>query len=100
MTIYVDELQSYAQRAQPGAERYFGNGKQSCHMFTDGDIEELHQFAVRIGMRRTWFQQKSMSYLSHYDLVPSKRRIAVALGAVEIAALDFARMMAAKRGPI
>lgn len=89
VTIYVDELKAYAQRAQPGAERYFGNGKQSCHMFTDGDLEELHQFAARIGLRRSWFQNHAT--LPHYDLTPRRRRLAMRAGATQVNLLDYMR---------
>ena len=94
MTIYVDELKAYAQHAQPGAERYFGSGKQSCHMWTDGEIEELHQFAERIGMRRAWFQKHPT--LPHYDLTPSRRRLAVQNGATQVVLLDYMRQRTAK----
>lgn len=83
--IYVDELRSYGQAPKAGAERYFGNGKQSCHMTCDGDLEELHRFAERIGLRRSWFQRGS---LPHYDLTPNKRSQAVRLGAVEVTTLE------------
>lgn len=89
MTIYVDEIKAYPQRAQPGAERYFGNGKQSCHLWTDGPIEELHRFAESIGMRRAWFQQHPT--LPHYDLTPNRRRLAVRAGATEVNMLEYMR---------
>lgn len=89
MAIYVDELVSYGQQAARGAERYFGGGKQSCHMFTDGDLEELHRFAANIGMRRSWFQNRPA--LPHYDLTPNKRRLAVQAGAIEVKMLDWMR---------
>jgi uncharacterized protein DUF4031 len=80
MTIYVDDLVAYGQIAKPGAERYFGGGKRSCHMTCDGELEELHQFAECIGLKRSWFQQSS---LPHYDLTPNKRAEAVRAGARE-----------------
>jgi hypothetical protein len=58
-TIYVDELEAYPQQAKPGAERYFGNGKESCHLSTDGDLEALHRFAQQIGLQRSFFQDHS-----------------------------------------
>lgn len=27
-----------------------------CHMWTDGDLEELHEFAESLGLKRAWFQ--------------------------------------------
>lgn len=68
--IYVDDLVDYGWRLGP-----------SCHMWTDSeDLEELHKFAELIGLKRSWFQDKR---LKHYDLVESKRKLAVANGAVE-----------------
>lgn len=95
MTIYVDELVAYQQEAKSGG-RYFGSGKQSCHMMTDGDLEELHRFAERIGLRRAWFQGHNPRH-PHYDLTPSKRAQAVRLGAQEVQALDWARRRLAQQ---
>jgi hypothetical protein len=79
--IMVDELVSYGQKAKGGA-RYFGSGKQSCHLTTDGPIEELHTFAVRIGLRREWCQHTNNPIHIHYDLTPNKREQALKAGAV------------------
>ncbi len=80
--IYVDPLLAYPQKAKAGAERYFGEGKESCHMFTDGQIEELHTFALCIGMKRVWFQDHPT--LPHYDLTEARRKKAIRMGAVEV----------------
>jgi hypothetical protein len=74
MTIYVDVQMN-------NGWKMYGRTVQNCHLFTDGPVDELHAFAVRIGMKRTWFQDKSVQ---HYDLTPSRRRLAVAAGAVEV----------------
>lgn len=87
MTIYVDDLIAYGQKATSGG-RYFGTGKESCHMLCDGDLEELHRFAESIGLRRAWFQNKSTP---HYDLTPNKRAAAVRAGAKEVSTLEAAR---------
>lgn len=71
MTVYVDALMNYGWKLGP-----------SCHMFTDGELDELHALAARIGLKRSWFQQKPGG-LPHYDLVASKRRAALAAGAVD-----------------
>jgi len=81
MTIYIDPLVSYGQKPKPGAARHFGNGKRSCHMGTDGNLEELHRFAVSIGLQRWMFQADSST--PHYDLTPGKREQARRKGAVE-----------------
>lgn len=82
MTIYVDEL-----RAWPGARHPFNNG--SCHLTTDGALEELHAFAARIGMRRSWFQNHRLA--PHYDLTPARREHALRLGAVFVSAREQAK---------
>lgn len=69
MTIYVDTLQQY-------------NNRLWCHMATDGDIEELHVMAVRIGLKREWFQPHRL--VPHYDLTPNKRALALAEGAISV----------------
>jgi hypothetical protein len=85
--IYVDELRSWPQQAKPGAERYFGNGKKSCHMYADS-IPELIAFAERLGLKRIWFQAE---HGGHFDLTPPKRAQAIRLGATTIRAEDRAR---------
>lgn len=87
MSVFVDELVAYGQAPKAGAEGYFGNGKQSCHLSADS-TEELHEFATRLGLKRAWFQGGRMP---HYDLTPNKRRQAVQLGAIEMPAIDMAR---------
>lgn len=72
--IYVDPLMWHGWRVR-------GRHIKSCHMFTDGEIEELHLFAEKIGMKRAWFQNNR---IPHYDLTPQRRRVAVAAGAKEL----------------
>lgn len=56
---------------------------QSCHMFeTTGNLERLHRFALKVGLKRSWFQDHDL--LPHYDLTESKRFKAIRLGAVEV----------------
>jgi hypothetical protein len=81
--IYVDNLIEWgrpggypnAQAERVGAR----NGHRWCHMVSDlgPDVPELHAMAVRLGLRRSWFQG------DHYDLVPGRRSAALALGALE-----------------
>ncbi len=89
MAIYVDELVAWPQPPKAGAERFFGNGKLSCHLLTDGDMEDLHRFAERLGLRRAWFQAELTPQLGHYDLTPALRARAVELGATEMPGIDL-----------
>lgn len=86
MSIYIDPLIAWPQKAASGS-RYFGGGKQSCHMSCDGDLEELHQFAEKIGLRRAWFQDRPG--LPHYDLTPSRRAAALNAGAIAVEHAEF-----------
>ena len=76
MTVYVDELRLY-----PNAWGPFLKG--SCHLTAD-TLEELHRFAQRIGLRRSWFQNHRVC--AHYDLTPLKRHEALMAGAVFMSA--------------
>ena len=51
------------------------------HMLAN-DLDALHGMAARIGLKRAWFQGDKT--FAHYDVQASKRRLAVAAGAVEI----------------
>lgn len=62
--IYVDE----PQRTNRGW----------CHMFSVNE-DTLHIMAYKIGLKRSWFQDKPS--FPHYDLSPTKRRAAIQLGA-------------------
>ena len=51
-----------------------------CHMAADS-LDELHSFARRLGLKRSWFQDQA-SY-PHYDLTVEIRERALRLGALE-----------------
>jgi hypothetical protein len=69
MACYVDKLAHNGWRL--GA---------NSHLISD-TLEELHELALRIGMKRAWFQPRSSP---HYDLTASRRAAAIKLGAVEL----------------
>lgn len=79
--IMVDEL-----KVHPGARAPFHRG--SCHLTTDGDLDELHAFATRIGLRRAWFQNHRIA--PHYDLTPDRRERALRGGAIFVSAREQA----------
>ena len=72
MPIYVDPLIDYGWKLGP-----------SCHLTSD-TLDELHEFAEKIGMKRSWFQLSAGREIPHYDLTAGKRKLAVAKGAIEL----------------
>lgn len=89
MTVYVDELRVY-----PHARGIFRAG--SAHLTAD-TLDELHAFAARIGLRRSWAQLPPAHRVPHYDLVASRREAAVAAGAVFVPAKEQAARRIAAR---
>lgn len=86
MTVYVDD---WRQKATVGRHT-----SRWSHLFSDASDEELHAFAERIGLKRSYFQKAGdpIQLRRHYDVTESKRRAAVAAGATEITWRDAGRM--------
>ena len=57
-------------------------GKMWGHMIAD-TLEELHELADKIGLKRKWLQDKG-KHMPHYDVTRSKRELAIRAGAIEI----------------
>lgn len=74
MTVYVDDMQ---RRARVGRLNAVWS-----HLLADTD-DELHAFAAKLGLRRSW-HQKPGTPISHYDVTEPKRQLALKLGAVPI----------------
>lgn len=92
MSIYVDRLENWGWRLR-------GHTVASCHLFCDAvDLEELHAFALRIGMRRQWFQPHRIA--PHYDLTESRRIMAVSLGAIELDRKGASAVWRARRAAV
>lgn len=81
MSVYVDRIQSWPTRI-----RCFKEG--SCHLWADTEAE-LHAFAKRLGLKRSWFQEHPR--LVHYDLTVARRAKAIELGATERDVKDYFR---------
>ena len=81
MMILVDPVDKYSDDNLRKAVRWL----KWCHMVSDESEDELHQFALRIGLRPSWF------YNGHYNLTVRKRREAVAAGAVEVTARELVK---------
>lgn len=82
MSVYVDDM-----------EASFGR-MIMCHMMAD-TTAELLQMADHIGVHRKWIQ-KPNTYKEHFDVAKSKRKLAVAAGAIECSTEDLVRRMRSK----
>ena len=74
MSVYVDD-------AFVGGDwgKWIGGG----HLQAD-TADELHEFAARLGLKRSWFQSKpGRPEYDHYDLTRSKRDLALRIGAID-----------------
>ena len=64
------------------------------HLVSDTSLPELHEFAQNIGLKREWFQDKS---LPHYDLLGTRmNKRAVTAGAKLVDARTLVRVMVRK----
>ncbi len=68
-----------------------GRKTRWCHMVSDVGEDELHAFARKLGLQRSWFQRRPAASAAHYDLMPSRRAHAVMLGAVEVTSRELVR---------
>ncbi|MCC5613255.1 DUF4031 domain-containing protein [Nostoc sp. CHAB 5834] len=92
MTVYVDALMDWGWKLR-------GHMTKSCHMFSvSTDLEELHQVAQKIGMKREWFQPHRVA--PHYDLNPARRADALKLGVVELGRKESSKVWAARRAAV
>lgn len=67
MAVYVD------------AEVIRWRGREWCHLVADS-LDELHEFAARLGLQRRWFQCRNYP---HYDVTVTVRLRALQLGALD-----------------
>jgi len=74
MMVYVDEMRLWPGKSFSG---------KWCHMWAD-TLEELHDMADKIGLKRSWFQSGHPDGWKpdHYDLRTSKRIMALDNGAI------------------
>lgn len=69
--------------------------RTSCHLFADSD-DELHRFAAKIGLQRSWFQKHKR--LNHYDLTWGKRKMALQDGAIAVTDKQMVGMFSKPEG--
>jgi hypothetical protein len=73
MSVYIDDAFSGS----------WGKWTGGGHLQAD-DVDELHAFAARLGLKRAWFQSRpGRPEMDHYDCTRSKRELALKLGAVD-----------------
>ena len=97
MTVYVDRAYIPAKIGRLDS--------RWCHLLSDQlDPAELHEFAERLGLRRSWFQagkrlgtNERWPAKDHYDVTEGKRWAAVRAGAVEIDQQQMVAIMRQKR---
>lgn len=82
MTIYVDQVTYY-----PDCK---WSNKYWSHIATDNDdLTELHELMDKIGIDRKYFQNHKT--LPHYDLYPSKRKLAIKHGAKAVDSIELVK---------
>lgn len=68
----------------------------SCHLYSDdNNISELHDFAQKLGLKLSWFQNDPV--LPHYDLTKGMRKRAIELGAKEATIREMVEVMRKNR---
>jgi Protein of unknown function (DUF4031) len=80
MAILIDSFYNGAR----GPIRYW---RRRCgHLVSDTSLGELHQFAESLGLRREWFQEKS---IPHYDLTGAVYDLALERGATLVSSREI-----------
>lgn len=88
MSVYVDDA---------FVEGDWGKWSGGGHLQAD-TLDELHEFAARIGLRRSWFQTRAgRPDKDHYDCTRTRRDRAILLGAIPEAVEDGTRRRRAAR---
>ncbi len=67
----------YVDRLRPTVRSRAWKWSRGAHLIADS-VDELHNFARRIGLLREWYQPGSFP---HYDLTPRKHQRALREGA-------------------
>jgi hypothetical protein len=66
--------------------------KRWSHLVSTTGEAELHGFAARLGLRRDWAQLRPKASAAHYDVTPTKRALALGLGAREVTGAVLVRL--------
>jgi len=74
MAVYVD------------SRSWLWQGQNWGHLIGDS-LEELHEFAARLGLQSEWFQNSTK--FPHYDITLKMKSSALAAGAIQLKGRDF-----------
>ncbi len=91
MSVYVDDMAAPYSPPHAPTRTY-----TMCHMIADSH-DELIAMVRRIGVDPKWIQDEGLS-TEHFDVAKTKRKLAVAAGAVELTSRDLVRKMREKKG--
>jgi hypothetical protein len=80
MAILLDSFYNGAR----GPNRY--RHRRCGHLVSDSSLAELHEFARELGLRREWFQMKS---IPHYDLTGEIYELALERGAILVSSREI-----------
>lgn len=82
MAILIDSFYNGAR----GPVHYWH--RRCGHLVSDSSLAELHEFAAALGLRREWFQEKS---IPHYDVTGQAYELAIARGALLVSSREIVR---------
>ncbi len=82
MAILLDSFQNGAR----GPLHYWH--RRCGPLVSDTSLEELHEFAAGLGLRREWFQVKS---IPHYDVTGKYYELALERGALLVSSREIVR---------
>lgn len=68
---------------------WWWRGRRWCHLVSDDDLDELHEFAASVGIQRRGFQG------DHYDVPEELRDQVVAAGATSVESRELVRRLRA-----
>ncbi len=74
-----------------------------CHLWTDGTVEELCQFAEKIGLPRRYLQKPPKASWVHFDVNLTTKKKALAAGAIltdRFAALEHVARLTGDQGKL
>lgn len=72
--------------------RLRGRYVKNCHMWSDTNTRELIDFALKIGLKKSWVQKSRVGWI-HFDLVENYRNRAIENGATAVTNLEAGRMI-------